>query len=311
VGGDGVLRQKGDKLYVRRLFLAIKAGLVLVLLFLVFRTVTAFQQAGRILGPNTAAGTENAGEAGGADPAGTSVADYSAIIEQNIFGIDGSSQGQDGTLSGDTSTDRTVSAEEELGVVLIATVAGSPTACRAVVKDAKSGAVGIFRIGDTVEGARLESIERDIVVLEDNGRQMLLRRKEGRSTVSKNDMQTGADAQARGGSGASKASFKVRPVPPDDRAGTGPVETVLRDAVIETHTVNGRTEGLKVTGLEDIPAAKDLGLREGDVITVVNGQRLTSKQKAFQILKKARTQPTVNMKLLRGNKTKEMSFDLR
>jgi len=306
-----VLRQKGDNLYVRRLFLAIKAGLVLVLLFLVFRTVMTFRQAGRILGPTTAVGTENVGEADRAKPARTLVTDYSAIVEQNIFGTDGSSRRQDKALSGDTMANRTLSAGEQLGVVLIATVSGSPTACRAVVKDVKSGAVGIFKIGDAVAGARVKSIERDTVTLERNGRTMLLRRQEGRSTVSDNDRQMSASPRVGRNSSPSEPSPTVRSVPPDDRAGAGPVETVLRDAVIEPYTVNGEAEGLRVTGLEDIPAAKDLGLREGDVITVVNGQRLTSKQKAFQILKKARTQPTVDIELLRGNKAKEMSFDLR
>jgi len=37
---------------------------------------------------------------------------------------------------------------------------------------------------------------------------------------------------------------------------------------------------------------------------------LTSKQKAFQVLMKAKTQSKVNLQLLRDGKSKELSFDL-
>jgi type II secretory pathway component PulC len=52
------------------------------------------------------------------------------------------------------------------------------------------------------------------------------------------------------------------------------------------------------------------GLRNGDIVQTVNGQNLNSKQKAFQVLKKARTQSNISLQLLRDGKAKELSFDL-
>jgi len=57
--------------------------------------------------------------------------------------------------------------------------------------------------------------------------------------------------------------------------------------------------------------AEDLGLKNGDIIRTVNGHRLTSKQKAYQIFKKARSQAAMNIELLRDNETKTLSFSLR
>jgi general secretion pathway protein C len=88
------------------------------------------------------------------------------------------------------------------------------------------------------------------------------------------------------------------------------VEDLFRSATIEPYVKNGRTEGLRITGLEQSPLAAIVGLRNGDIVQTVNGQTLDSKQKAFQVLKKARTQSTINMQLLRNGKTKDLSLDL-
>ena len=66
-----------------------------------------------------------------------------------------------------------------------------------------------------------------------------------------------------------------------------------------------------MTDLENIDGAKDLGLREGDVIRAINGQRLDSKQKAFQIAMKARSQATLSVELMRDNEIKTFSLPLR
>ena len=91
----------------------------------------------------------------------------------------------------------------------------------------------------------------------------------------------------------------------------GYMDTLLKKAVIEPHTVNGQMEGLKITGLEKIPGAALLGLENGDVIRTVNGHALTSRQKAFQVFKKSRSQPAIDLELMRKDEIKTLSFDLR
>ncbi len=88
------------------------------------------------------------------------------------------------------------------------------------------------------------------------------------------------------------------------------IETILTEAVIDCYAPDGETQGLRITGLENIPMAKKLGLKNGDVICAVNGQRLTGKKKAYQVFQKAKTQPAITFELLRDNKTKRLSFDL-
>jgi type II secretory pathway component PulC len=90
----------------------------------------------------------------------------------------------------------------------------------------------------------------------------------------------------------------------------GYVEDIFREAKIEKVVDEGKGTGLRITGLENTPVAELFGLRNGDVVETINGQKVTNKQKAFQVLQKARSQQVMNIELRREGKAKSLSFDL-
>lgn len=90
------------------------------------------------------------------------------------------------------------------------------------------------------------------------------------------------------------------------------IETVLRKAVIEPyHNINGQIEGLQISGLEQILVAKDLFLKSGDVICMVNGQLLNSKKAASKVFRKARKLPIMEVELLRNGKAMTFQYYLK
>ena len=90
------------------------------------------------------------------------------------------------------------------------------------------------------------------------------------------------------------------------------IETVLRKAVIKPyHNINGQIEGLQISGLEKIRVAKDLLLKSGDIICVVNGQLLSSKKVASKVFRKARKLPIMEVELLRNGKTMTFQYYLK
>ena len=90
------------------------------------------------------------------------------------------------------------------------------------------------------------------------------------------------------------------------------IETVLRKAVIKPyHNINGQIEGLQISGLDKVLVARDLLLKSGDIICVVNGQLLSSKKVAFKIFKKARKLPIMEIELLRNGQTVTLQYYLR
>ena len=304
--------KKSGKIYKNKALLVIKLALVVILGHVVIRTVLMPQRMREAFVPNSAVGTENVTAVQAAIVPDTSVQDYSAIVEQDIFGTRASSLGTKKSLQGDNGAGPAQSGEEELGIALLGTVAGSPEISRAIIKNLETNVLSLYKTGDSVVTGSIESIEKDTVVLLHQGQRKILnlRTREFKRHDADNGQATATLALAKNATQAvetnpaakSHATFadKLR-----DAA------VMLPKAIIEPYAVEGQVEGLRITGLENIKGAEDLGLKNGDVIRAVNGHRVDSKQKAYQIAMKARSQAAMSIELLRDSKIKTFSFSLR
>jgi len=273
----------------------IKASLVVALAYGGFRAIT-----GRLhiaaFDPGSAVGEEKPSDTEPAKADVTAPTDYEAILQSNLFA--GADNAADSRRS--QALDSMPSAEE-LGLRLVGAIAGGPAISRANIQDVKAKTTGVYRIGDTVASATIEAIQQDAVVLRQEGRQLILRLHAGTAGA---ETQPAAPADPKNEEKA-PAQGKQATLPP---VKADYVAEVFRKATIEPYVKNDKTEGLRITGLDKIPMAEMFGLRNGDIIRSVNGQQLTSKQKAFQVLMKARTQSKVDIELLRNGKSKDLSF---
>ncbi len=295
---------------IHKVFFLSKLALTIVLGYVAVRTLMILQHPGDTLVPSSAPATETISEPELTSSTDTSIRDYSAIVEQNIFGGSGSSLKADES-SWDGNTGSSVrSVEEELGLVLVGTISGSPAVARAVIKDTATDKVGLYRTGDAIAAAFVEGIESDAVILVHKGKKRILKLSttSGRSP---NSNQLPLSQSVKKTRQAVKTASTTMQVPNEPRASMGHVEALLSKAVVTPYAVRDRIEGLRITGLENVPAAEELGLKNGDVIRTVNGHRLTSKQHAYQVFKKARTQPSMSIELLRSGRTRQISFALR
>lgn len=284
----------------RKVLLISKLAIVLVLGYVVVRTLlpkhTENSRAPALALGGDAARTDEA--TGSPD---LSFEDYAKIVERNPFGTSGK------WTSTANLTGSRYSVSEELGLALSGTISGSPALARAVIKDLKTGVLDLYEIDQTVGGARIESIEKDAVVLVCNGQRKVLRLNIGQSG-SNNISQVALSQTTNKMSNVARADLPTKKAGTDVRKTVGIVEAILNNAAIEPYFVDGQIEGLRITDLENISAVKELGLKNSDIIRAVNGHRLTNKQRAYQIFKKARSQAVIDIELLRDNKTKKLSF---
>ena len=298
----------GGKLYIRKVLLPFKLALILVLSFVIIRTVIMPQHPAGIFTPASAVGTENISANRAGNPAQTAVKDYSVIAAQNLFGAD-SSDAENESLQVNKFDGVVKLAEEELSLELVGTVCGNTAVSRAIILNTKTKLLGMYKTGQNIGEARIDSIEEDAVILFHNGqRKMLILNRTGRDNKNNTQMLSPAAISETGKFVGPvlpvKQSFDETPVKMSH------LETILTKATIEPYLVDGQVEGLKINNLEKIPLAKVLGLKNGDIISQVNGHRLTSKQKAFQVFKKARSGATMSLELLSDGETKELSLTL-
>jgi general secretion pathway protein C len=293
-------------LNIRKVLFTFKLALVLVLAFVVIRTVIMPHNPAEIFQPSSASGTENAGTTGGIDAVETSIEDYSVLVKQNIFGVTDISEGEK-SLRVD---DAVKLAGEELNLELIGTVCGNTTVSRAIIKNNKNRQLGMYKTGQVIAGARIKSIEENAVVLLHNGQRKMLTLNRVGANNRNNTQPLSSSIVGETGKVANNA-FAVEQSIDEAPTKIVHIESILNEAAIEPYLIDGRVEGLRISNLDKIPMATVLGLKDGDIIRGVNGHKLTSKQQAFQVIKKARSQAAMNLDLLSDGQTKELTFTLQ
>jgi type II secretion system protein C len=294
-------------LLVRKILSLNELALGIALAFVALRMVFILRQVSGTLLPYSAVAAPSLFAGQPVAKSQPTTSDYAAIFEKNIFG--GSTVKFE---PGGNMYEAMPSAEEQLGLSLSGTIAGSRSVARAIIKDLKTNMFGLYKIGDTVGRATIEQIEKNSVILiHDSQRKVLKLYAKGTGPRSMGSTQPNQPVVYK-----QEVSEIETNAPGEPEAKTlsrlGNIETVLKTATIEPNEAGGKVEGLKIMNLGNSQKiATELGLKDGDIIQAVNDQKLTNTQMAYQVLKKARSQSTITVKLIRDGKSETLSFPLR
>jgi type II secretion system protein C len=237
------------------------------------------------------------------------------ILERNIFGKGGRAKPEVQKIPVENKHKAVESAMAQLGIKLLGTVAGDQAVSFAVLKDSKTDKQDIYQEGDTIQGARLEKILANRVVVVFHGERLVLNvaSTEGRAMSSRPTVTRAAkppvpvSMQGRIKDvlmAASPSEFLVNRI-----ASGNSVQRLaqgLRDLTLEANREG--PAGLKVTGVAKSPVARMIGLRDGDVIRRINGLSVGSLTEAGQVLRNARNAGIADIKLTRGQKEKTLSL---
>jgi type II secretion system protein C len=289
------------KTYIRKVLFISKSVLILVLVYVIVRTLVPGNTE-RSSTPASAMGANTVSVNRATGSTNLSLEDYAEIIEGNPFDFSGQTAGSGKWAS---MTDQ-YSVSEDLGLALSGTISGNPEVARAIIKDIKTGVLDSYKINQIVGGARIESIEKNSVALVYGGQRMVLKL----NIIDSSGNNSATPQTTNEMHKVVKADPSTTKADTNNQTKSGYMEAILNNAVIKPYYSDGQAEGLQITGLENISVAKDIGLKNKDVIRSVNGHLLTNKQKAFQVFKKATSQSAIDIELLRDNKTKKLSFPL-
>jgi len=224
------------------------------------------------------------------------------IVSKDIFGHEppvSTNTDEKGTGSSNTEPITETAANH---LELHGTVAGPPEIAIAIINDRQKNVTDTYKIGDRVSGTKIISITKDAVILSENGQKKILKLNTSRSQT--------APATANQAV-ASQPTAKPAPNPVSSRRRIQILEKILSEAEIEPALVNNQAIGLQISNLDKVPLSGFLGLKDGDIIQTVNGQEINSKQKAFQVFRKAKMQPEIVLELLRNGKLERLGFSLR
>jgi general secretion pathway protein C len=66
--------------------------------------------------------------------------------------------------------------------------------------------------------------------------------------------------------------------------------------------------GMQVNGVKDGTLIAQAGIRDRDVVTMVNNQKIDSYQKALQVFNKVKNQERIKVCVLRGGQQQQLSY---
>jgi type II secretory pathway component PulC len=75
---------------------------------------------------------------------------------------------------------------------------------------------------------------------------------------------------------------------------------------VEPNVEQGRFQGFRILSLQPAEFWSQVDLREGDVVTAVNGQSIEAPEKAFEVFESLRSAPALRVWLVREGQPREL-----
>jgi len=243
--------------------------------------------------------------AGPESPVG--VSDYQAIVDRNLFNT--GKQQLDAPVKGTAEIDVDKLKQTGLKLKLWGTVTGPDGQTYAVIEDPKTREQLLYRPGDTVQKAAVKMVLRQKVVLNVDGRDEVLIMEE-----------PGILRAAAPGTAAAEAAPAPRlaAAPSEVVAVSGEqVEKAMEDigdlltqATFRPHIEDGRPAGISITGIKPNAIFRKLRLRNGDVITGVNNQSITSVEDAMKVFGTLSTDGPIQVQVKRRGREETLEYKI-
>lgn len=185
--------------------------------------------------------------------------------------------------------------ESNLPVILLGTIVESkPADSLAVIKETTSQKQRVCKVGEQILSYQIVKILRAQVVLLKEGKISLL------------DFPLGGDLEP-----IVAVSSDERIINRSALAKKIPdLNTAIQQAIPIPYIESGKIAGFKITKLKDKALAKMAGIKEGDVVMSVNGDRLNSLRDTLDIYSRVKNEEKINLEIKRGDKVQNLVYHI-
>ncbi len=246
---------------------------------------------------------------------------YKDIEERNLFRTQEEEKKED-TPPPPTDVDQLK--ETSLKLKLWGTVTGDADRAYAVIEESKQKKQNLYHIGDAVEGAVVKQILREKIVITFNGKdETLSMENPGGKAVAK------GPAPGPGGEVPPMPMPMPFPIPGISSAeesqgdtqrialersqieeAINDVNNLMKQAKIRPHFKDGQPDGLTLSRIQRDSIFSKLGLRSGDIITGVDGQKIQSVDDALKFYNSLKSSSNVSVEIKRRGKTEQIEYNI-
>jgi len=252
---------------------------------------------------------------------------YAVIQERNLFGARGRAAAPAPKPPAPAPT------KAPLNLKLVGTVVGSPANTYAVIEDLSAKKQDLYRIGDLIREAKVLEITRSRVVLDNRGRREELLSFQETAAGSAEP----APRQASLPTPVPRPGLAPRPAPPSQESAQEEEEMeiqkvgentwrITRDELTEQfdnlsqilaqtrltpHFTAGQPDGFMITNIPKNSFLDRIGLRNGDIMKAINGQKFNTLEEVFQAYRQMQTESLVQLEVGRSNRSETLTYEIR
>ena len=246
---------------------------------------------------------------------------YRPLVSRNLFGakvreevvVDRS---QGGGNPAAQEPEPVAKSAKELGLTLLGTVAGAPTAAYAVI--AKSNKQELYHLGDEVtQGVTLEEVRHGEVVLRRGSERLLLAMDEDvkgssplqrfRPPLTPTSRRT---TQAEGIRQVAPNSYLLERTTVTESLQN--LSTMMRDIrVVPSFDAARQPNGYRVASIRYGSLLDKLGLKRGDVIQSINGLAISDPDRAYQAYQQLKDESSIQIDILRGSSPQTLTYEIQ
>ena len=241
------------------------------------------------------------------------IAEYKAIAGRNLFNV--RAEEVDAPEPKTEKVDIDSLKETELKLRLWGTVTGQDKRSYAVIEDTKAREQNLYREGESIQNAVVKLILREKVVLRVGDNDEILAMEEIRGS------RGGRSQRSRTGHSGSPSSPRKLPVSSYPRKIRLKAEQIQKEmenlgqlmeqANLRPNIVDGQPAGISITGIKPNAIFRKMRLRNGDVITGVNGGAIESVEEAVKVVEQLSSGSDIQLQIKRRGReqTREYSIE--
>ena len=222
--------------------------------------------------------------------------DYKVITDRNLFGSPVRSS-EDVKLEDIESL-----APTSLKIALLGTITGNKKNNYAVIEEIDRKKQGLYRAGDSIQGAVVKKILRGKVILRVNNKDKVLAMKKPRSSQIENGKQS---------SRPKLTGTTITVNSSDLQSSLKDLNKLLSQARIRPLFKDGQADGLIITRIKENSFFSKLGLRNGDIVKGIDNRSINSPDDILGLYGKLSSGSQVSLQIRRNGSSKIINYKFR
>ena len=221
---------------------------------------------------------------------------YQPIIDRNIFVTEEATPVE-------TSGKQMEELEPtSLKIALLGTAVGGQQEGFAVIEEGGKKKQGLYKVGDSVQGATVKRILRGKVVLRVNDKDEILTMKE--EPASRGEPESPKEPKAE-----REATVMVKRSEVDESLKD--VHQLLSQVRIRPHFTDGVADGLAVSNIKPGSIFARMGLQNGDIVQGLDGRNIQTPDDVMEVYQRLKSGSRVTVQVMRDGEEKIINYQIR